>query len=479
MNKLYLIIITLLFITSIGFTAADMSLLLKDSITGRLKSAAANSDGELKIEVTNAVLETNLDTPLVVRTYGRLEDSTTFVPTEIDDTGSFKIYVDNVSLPFSYITHTHDSSAIVGIEAGQVLFGGSNGIMTGNNNFKWDYTNTKLDIGNVSVTADSVVINNSNDYAGLNIVNSLTTNGGAVINLENNKGDYIQMGISSETYVLGLDRIAHITTDRDLYIITGAPTFPAIFIEDGGIGSGDVAICTNGTISTINFTIWGDAIFGDDEGVYISDNGSYGYIRGLRADDGTTNNNLAIFADGSFEQIMCETTGYVGISKANPDTTLDIVGACSATYFVGDGSNITDINVNDSYVKNYESDTMIGTLRITLDAIVEGYLHINPDSVTNAFIHTTDGDLVVGGSYTGNSSISTVTDRYGIGLLIEPYGNPSRGFFTGCTMAIMTSTIYGYGNDFIINGVQEEDMLIVATGDSYVKATGEVGTSFC
>ena len=69
-------------------------------------------------------------------------------------------------------------------------------------------------------------------------------------------------------------------------------------------------------------------------------------------------NGYWISNDGDNEGIWIKKTGRVGIRTSDPSETLDVIGSVKATSFVGDGSNLTNLNVPDysTVISDLQSD---------------------------------------------------------------------------------------------------------------------------
>ncbi|MDB4567468.1 hypothetical protein N9104_01770 [Pseudomonadales bacterium] len=219
-------------------------------------------------------------------------------------------------------------------------------------------------------------------------------------------------------------------------------------------------------------------------------------------------------------QLVLHNNGNIGIGVEEPLEKLHINGSCSAINFIGlfDGLDIVELQENilydtsalygladtlsarlsdidgdsitsgtvqgdfiaDSFIRNYESDTIDGAFTVTGIFDCDSRLVIG---AAGAFAgqFTDPGDIFAGGSVFAEQGLMGRAERFGRGLVILQYDLAARGLFTGCTFTVSNQTIacYDTATNFISSGIQVGDFLRITysatiSDSSYIGAVGEI-----
>ncbi len=181
---------------------------------------------------------------------------------------------------------------------------------------------------------------------------------------------------------------------------------------------------------------------------------------------------------GSINALSVDSSYNIGVGSTSPDAKLDVAGIVSATYFYGDGSNIT--NAGSTLAASS------GTQRLVVTSLTSGTMTsagTDGDLTWNSSTNTLSATNFAGdGSNLSGIDATTIKDSGGV---VRVQGNTSGIVISGVTSGLNVSGVATFSDNVSIAGtltyedVTNVDSIGVITARSGVVVTGTcTATSF-
>src|SRR3990170_1705295 len=340
-----------------------------------------------------------------------------------------------------------------------------------------DITDTTINVGSLTVTAGNFRV----DSAGSMTATTITSTGSATVSGT--------LTAASSTFRADTN-FTYVSTRLGIGTTTPGSSYLMQVTSDGDTG---VVIGSSGSITAKTLTVTGTAtVTGTLTAGNVLSTGSVGI--------GTTT-PATLLAVGTTTNILnVLSTGKVGIGTTTPATTLHVIGTVTATGFIGDGSQLTNVpstpgadSVGSSQLANTLdiTDTTINVGSLTVTA---GNFRVDSAGSMTATTITSTGSATVSGTLTAANStfradtnFTYVSTRLGIGTttpgssyLMQVTSDGDTGVVIGSSGSITVKTLTVTGTATVTGTLTAGNDLRVDTNTLVVDAAANrvgIGTT--
>lgn len=334
---------------------------------------------------------------------------------------------------------TAGTSAISGLTAGSVLFGGTSGVLQQDNtNFFWDDTNNRLGIGTASPAERLDILGSSSSAIRMQVTNSNSA-GAADQFFFNAGGKYFgsQMfgSTASSTFANVTNaNLAKFVTSADNFVIGTQGVAPIIFAVNAGATTGEVLRLTAATIkqsfdSSNYYTIavgstgvitldavgtGSSFLFSDrvelSQALRIDGSTAPSTGSGLELGYGGSTGNIFVYnRTGSvYENLQISGLGIYMQPNANGNTGFGLAGGSTISALIHAIKTTEQLRIGYD-ISNYVSETVSSTGGITYNAVGSGASFTWSDSINLPYVAKTSTYTATTNDYTIDCTSGTFT----------------------------------------------------------------------